>query len=541
LRAVEEIKADMEEARPLDRLICGDVGFGKTEVALRAAFKAIQDSKQVVILCPTTILAEQHYTTFQERLSAFPVKIDVITRFDNGKELEKKLDRVKTGSVDIVIGTHRLLQKDVVFNDLGLVVIDDEQRFGVAHKEQFKKFRQGLDVLSMTATPIPRTLYMALARIRDMSIIETPPANRKAIETYVAEYTDELIQQSINRELSRGGQIFFVHNRIRDIEEWAYRIQELVPEAKISIGHGQMDKTELEKVMREFTRGITDILLCTTIIESGLDIPNANTIIINRPELMGLSQLYQLRGRVGRGDRKGFAYFLQPSKGTLSDTAEKRLKAILSHQEVGSGFRIAMRDLEIRGTGNILGAQQSGNVNAVGFELYCQMLSEAVANLEENPHEVPSMPQQSTTVELPIAAFLPEEFISHLPQRLGIYQRLATIFTLEDCQSIEQEIIDRFGPLPEEVENLLFVVRIKVKAQIAYIEAITSDSNAIILRMSQPVGGARLALQKVLGPNLKVGEFLIRIPKLVAWNKMLEETLSRLIKFRNQLLEMANV
>lgn len=540
LKAIEEIKADMEEPRPLDRLICGDVGFGKTEVALRAAFKAIQDGKQVAILCPTTILAEQHNTTFQERLSAFPVNLEVITRFDSGKDLERKLLKVTDGSVDIVIGTHRLLQKDVNFNDLGLVIIDDEQRFGVAHKEQFKKFRQGLDVLSMTATPIPRTLYMALAHIRDMSVIETPPTNRKATETYVTEYTDELIRDSINRELSRGGQIFFVHNRIRDIEEWAYRIQELVPEAIVSIGHGKMDKKGLEKVMKQFIQGTIDILLCTTIIESGLDIPNANTIIINRPELMGLSQLYQLRGRVGRGERKGFAYFLQPSNRTLSEAAEKRLRAILSHQEVGSGFRVAMRDLEIRGTGNILGAQQSGHVHAVGFELYCQMLAEAVANLEENPQSLTTLPQQSILVELPIPAFLPEEFIPHLPQRLGIYHRLASIFTLEDCLSIEQELADRFGPLPEEVRNLIFVVKIKVQARTAHIESITADSKFIILRMVQPVGGARFALQNSLEPHVRVGESSIRIPKSAGWEEMLEKSLSTFIEFRDQLLSIAN-
>ena len=540
LKAIEEIKADMEEPRPLDRLICGDVGFGKTEVALRAAFKAVQDGKQVAVLCPTTILAEQHNTTFQERLAAFPVKLEVITRFDSGKDLEGKLLGISNGSVDIVIGTHRLLQKDVNFNDLGLVIIDDEQRFGVAHKEQFKKFRQGLDVLSMTATPIPRTLYMALARIRDMSVIETPPTNRKATETYVTEYTDDLIRDSINRELNRGGQIFFVHNRIRDIEEWAYRIQELVPEAIVSIGHGKMDKKGLEQVMKKFTQGTIDILLCTTIIESGLDIPNANTIIINRPELMGLSQLYQLRGRVGRGERKGFAYFLQPSEKNLSEAAEKRLRAILSHQEVGAGFRVAMRDLEIRGTGNILGAQQSGHVNAVGFELYCQMLAEAVSNLEENPNSLAILPQQSILVELPIPAFLPEEFISHLPQRLGIYHRLASIFTLEDCSSIEQELIDRFGPLPEEVRNLIFVVKVKVQARTAHIESITSDSKTIILRMMQPVGGARIALQNSMGPQVRVGESSIRIPQSVGWKEMLEKSLSIFTKFRDQLLSIAN-
>ena len=379
LEAIDAVKESMEAPHPMDHLVCGDVGYGKTEIAVRAAFKAVQDGLQVAVLCPTTILAQQHYATFADRLSPYPVRIEVLSRFRTHQEQVAIIQRLRDGEVDIVIGTHRVLQKDVHFSKLGLVVVDDEQRFGVVHKEWFKQLRREVDVLTLTATPIPRTLSMALAGVRDMTTVHTPPQERQPVRTFVCDYSESVVQEALLRELDRGGQVFFLHNRIRTIHEWADRIQKLAPQAKVAVGHGRMDEEELASVMNDFMEGRTDVLVCTTIIEAGLDLPNANTILVHRPEMLGLAQMYQLRGRVGRGARHAYAYFLITPGVPMTEAAQKRLKAMLAYQELGAGFRIAMKDLEIRGAGNILGPEQSGHVHAIGFDLYTRLLEEAVA------------------------------------------------------------------------------------------------------------------------------------------------------------------
>ena len=380
-RTIEEVKADMESPKPMDRLVCGDVGYGKTEIALRAAFKAVMDGKQVAVLVPTTVLAQQHYATFSQRLSAFPTRVEVLSRFRTPQEQRSVVDRLADGQVDICIGTHRLIQRDVRFKELGLVIVDEEQRFGVAHKERLKRMRSEVDVLTLTATPIPRSLHMALAGVRDMSTMETPPEERLPIKTYVSEMSDTLIREAILREIDRQGQVYFLHNRVYNIDYMARHLSRLVPEARVGVGHGQMNEGDLENVMLEFAEGKLDVLVCTTIIESGLDIPNVNTLIINRADTLGLSQLYQLRGRVGRSARRAYCYLMVPPSGSLTEPAEKRLRAMLDASELGAGFRIAMKDLEIRGAGNILGAEQSGNIHAVGFDLYTRLLSNAVEEL----------------------------------------------------------------------------------------------------------------------------------------------------------------
>ena len=466
------------------------MGYGKTEVAIRAAFKAVQDGKQAAMLCPTTVLAQQHYATFAERLSPFPVKVEVLSRFRTDLEQRQVTEGLRTGAVDIVIGTHRLIQKDIAFKDLGLMVIDDEQRFGVAQKERFKQLRREVDVLTMSATPIPRTFYMALAGLRDMSTISTPPELRQPVRTFVSEYSDDLVRQAVLRELDRDGQVFFVHNRVRSIDEWASRIQELVPEARVGVGHGQMPEDQLAAVMTDFLHGKIDVLVCTTIIEAGLDIPSANTLIAHSPELLGLSQMYQLRGRVGRGGHAAYAYFLVPRGKRLSEAAAKRLKAILAHQELGAGFRLAMKDLEIRGAGNILGPEQSGHVHAVGFDLYCRLLEEAVEELRQPPdgeeRQPPPPPQAS--VDLPLPAFIPQEYVPDLAQRLGVYQRLARTTAVEEVDSLGDELRDRFGPLPEEVEHLLYVVRIKILAGSTGVDSVAREGGSAVLRTARAHG-----------------------------------------------------
>ncbi|HEU4783841.1 MAG TPA: transcription-repair coupling factor, partial [Ktedonobacterales bacterium] len=411
LRAITEVKEDMERARPMDRLVCGDVGYGKTEVALRAAFKAVLDQRQVAVLVPTTVLALQHFNTFAQRLRPYPVRVELLSRFRSEKEQREVLADLVDGKVDIVIGTHRLLQKDVAFAQLGLLVIDEEQRFGVGHKERLKQMRTEVDVLTLTATPIPRTLYMALSNVRDMSVIETPPQERLPIRTFIRESDDDLIRESILREIDRGGQVFFVHNRVRGIQAIADKIRRLVPEAKVAVGHGQMPEDALEHVMLDFSAGETNVLVCTTIIENGLDIPNANTIIVNNSAFFGLSQLYQLRGRVGRAQQQAYAYFLYNKEQKLTPVAEKRLRAIFEATELGAGFRIAMKDLEIRGAGNLLGAEQSGNMNAVGFDLYSRILAEEIARMQGARKEAPIL-QPVVSIELPIGAFIPDEYIN---------------------------------------------------------------------------------------------------------------------------------
>lgn len=541
--AIDAVKEAMEAPHPMDHLVCGDVGYGKTEIAVRAAFKAVQDGMQAAVLCPTTVLAQQHYATFAERLRPFPVKVEVLSRFRTPQEQHEVIEKLRTGEVDIIIGTHRLVQKDVEFKDLGLVVVDDEQRFGVAQKEWLKRLRQEIDVLTLTATPIPRTLSMALAGIRDMSTIHTPPEQRRPVRTFVSEYADDLAREAVLRELDRGGQVFFVHNRIRDIHEWAARIQDLAPQARVAVAHGRMHEDELAAVMADFMAGKADVLVCTTIIEAGLDLPNVNTIIIHRPELLGLAQMYQLRGRVGRGDRSALAYFLTPPDRQITEAAEKRLKAILAYQELGAGFRIAMKDLEIRGAGNILGPEQSGHLHAVGFDLYTRLLEEAVEDLREERGEQPPEHRRPTppqvVVSLPLQAYIPEDYLADLPQRLGVYQRLALASDTEEVVVLGEELRDRFGPPPDPVANLLYTVRVKVLAGAAGVEAVTREGDQIALRLKEPVGGARTLLQRDLGAVASVGQSLVRVPARGRWTEVVAWTLERLAAFRERVLGMA--
>jgi transcription-repair coupling factor (superfamily II helicase) len=527
IRAVLETKQDMEMAKPMDRLICGDVGYGKTEVALRAAFKAVMDSAQVAILVPTTVLAQQHFQTFNERLTAFPINLGVLSRFRTEREQEEVIAGLKQGTIDIVIGTHRLLQKDVSFRNLGLLVIDEEQRFGVVHKEYLKKMRQELDVLTLTATPIPRTLYMSLSGVRDMSTMDTPPEERLPIKTYISEYNERLIREAILRELDRGGQVFFVHNRVASIHRVASALGALVPEAEIAVAHGQMHEESLEHVMLEFSQGNVDILVSTTIIESGLDMPNVNTLILNDADKLGLAQLYQLRGRVGRGTNRAYAYFLYGKGKRLTPQAQRRLKTIFEATELGSGFRIAMRDLEIRGAGNILGAAQSGHISSVGFDLYCRLLQEAVAGLREGGIKRTS-PLQSLTIDLPMQSYIPPEYVSDIDMRLTLYQRLAKLSTTQQVADMADELKDRFGPLPSQVANLFYAIEVKILAVDVGIESIDTDDKSIVLRMVEGKKVDKALLEKTLGDVVKAGTNQVRldIKRLGSrWRKALLQTL----------------
>ena len=513
MRAIDEVKGDMETTRPMDRLICGDVGYGKTEVALRAAFKAVNEGMQVAVLVPTTVLAQQHYATFAERLAPYPVKVEVLSRFRTPKEQAAVIDAAAAGRADIVIGTHRILQKDVSFHNLGLVIIDEEHRFGVAHKERLKQMRAQVDVLTLSATPIPRTLHMALAGVRDMSVIHTPPEARLPVKTFVSEDSAELIREAILREMERDGQVFFLHNRVRTIHQTAEELSRLVPEARLLVGHGQMPEAELEDVMVAFADRKADVLVCTTIIESGLDLPNVNTIIIDRADRFGLAQLYQLRGRVGRGDHRAYAYLLLPSHNELTEAAGQRIHAILEANELGAGFRIAMRDLEIRGAGNLLGADQSGQIHAVGLNLYSELLRDAVAELQRqggpNPQhsglsDEPAAPPPR--IDLPIPASIPDDYIAHLPARLAFYQQLAGISRRDRIAPVQAELQDRFGPLPPSVANLLAVTDLRCLGAAAGVEAMTGGNDGVItVIFRQPVGDARQPLQNRMGPGVKVG------------------------------------
>ena len=460
LRAADEIKSDMERSKPMDRLLCGDVGYGKTEVALRAVFKAVMEGKQVAVLAPTTILAQQHYNTFQDRLAGYPVVVEVLSRFRTTRQQRQVLQELERGTVDIVIGTHRLLQEDVRFKDLGLLVVDEEQRFGVAHKERLKVLSKNVDVVTLSATPIPRTLHMSLVGMRDTSILETPPEDRYPVQTYVLEEDPVLIREAIRRELGRGGQVFFVYNRIFDMERVSFWLQGLVPEARIAVAHGQIREEQLEQVMLDFMNHEYDVMVCTTIIENGLDIPNVNTLIVKESGMMGLAQLYQLRGRVGRSNRVAYAYFTYRKDKVLGEAAEKRLSAIREFTELGSGFKIAMRDLEIRGAGNILGAEQHGHIAAVGFDLYSRLLEEAVreARGEEAPRQV------EASIELPVEAYIPDTYIPDANQKVAIYKRIAGLSSLDEIPDLEDELVDRFGDLPGPVCNLLAVAKIRVLA-----------------------------------------------------------------------------
>ena len=480
LEAIEAVKEDMESNKIMDRLICGDVGYGKTEVAIRAAFKAAQESKQVVFLVPTTILAQQHYNNFVQRMKDYPVRVDLLCRFRTPAEQKKTLTDLKKGLVDILIGTHRVLSKDVQFKDLGLLIIDEEQRFGVTHKEKIKQLRENIDVLTLTATPIPRTLHMSLVGIRDMSVLEEAPMERVPIQTYVMEYNEEMVREAISRELARGGQVYYVYNRVNTIVEMANKIASLVPEARVAFAHGQMKERELEKIMYEFISGEIDVLVSTTIIETGLDISNVNTMIIHDADNLGLSQLYQLRGRVGRSNRTAYAFLLYRRNKMLREVAEKRLHAIREFTDLGSGFKIAMRDLEIRGAGNLLGAEQHGHMEAVGYDLYCKMLNESVRELkgETQPEE-----EFDTVIDLDIDAFIPERYIKNEFQKLDVYKRIATIENEEEYDDMLEELMDRFGEPPKAVQNLLMAANLKALAHKAWLTEIAQKGDQIRFTM----------------------------------------------------------
>jgi transcription-repair coupling factor (superfamily II helicase) len=602
LKALIDVKHDMEQVQPMDRLICGDVGFGKTEVALRAAFKAIQDGKQVAVLVPTTVLAQQHFDTFTRRMAAFPVTIELISRFRSPKEQDAILQKLERGEIDIIIGTHRLLSKDIHFKDLGLLVVDEEQRFGVRHKERIKQLRANVDVLTLTATPIPRTLHMALAGIRDLSVIDTPPEDRVPIKTYVLPYEDQLVRESILREMDRGGQIYFVHNRVQSIYHVADKLRQLVPEAEIGVGHGQLEEHQLERVMLDFFSGKDDVLVCTTIIESGLDVPNANTIIIDDATNYGLAQLYQLRGRVGRSAQRAYAYLFYKGDHRMTPEAQERLQAIQEATELGAGFRIAMRDLEIRGAGNLLGAEQSGHIAAVGFDLYSRLLEQAVKTMKAqlvasnykqpeqgdretgrqgegeaelveketrrggdkesvglgNSAEIspsPSLPVSLSkrkqpqvkvdekvliaplvTLDLPLDAFLPPEYIPDDRVRLAVYQHMAEAQTPRAVRELRQELRDRFGELPEPALNLLTWLQIKSQALAAGVNSIVTTAEEFIVRLPEGSPMDREKLRRRFGrdPSVRVGPQFVRLDRRSlgehAWPDALTGVLETLAK-----------
>ena len=508
-QSIVEVKRDMEQPKPMDRLVCGDVGYGKTEVAVRAAFKAVLDGEQVAVLVPTTVLAQQHDATFRERLAAYPVRVEMLSRFKTHAEQSKIVEGLQTGSVDIVIGTHRLLSRDIRFRDLGLVVIDEEQRFGVRHKEKLKQLRATVDVLTMTATPIPRTSHLALAGIREMSIINDPPEGRMPIITQALPYDDDLIREAVLRELDRNGQVYFVHNRVESIGHIAARLQRLVPSARIAVAHGQLREEKLEQIMLDFYAGEYDLLVCTTIIESGLDIPNVNTIIIDHAERFGLAQLYQLRGRVGRSDRQAYAYLTWTPFKHITDTAEKRIAAIREFSDLGSGFKLALRDLELRGAGNILGPEQHGFLIAVGFDLYCQMLADAV---KEEKGE-PTKPLGQVSIDLPADGYLPEEYVPSLNQRIGFYRRMAGVRDFESLNDLRNEMRDRFGrPLPACVQNLFRIIGLKLRCFAAGIESIATEGNRATIKL---MAGRKFSppLVRRLSQGMRRSQWSSRLPK----------------------------
>jgi transcription-repair coupling factor (superfamily II helicase) len=476
-RAIEETLAGLQGKKPMDRLICGDVGYGKTEVAMRAAFLAVEGGKQVAVLAPTTILAQQHLQTFRRRFRDHPVRIEMVSRFLTVKEIPQVLAATAKGAVDVIIGTHRLLQKDVQFKELGLVIIDEEHRFGVKDKERLKKLRELVDVVSLTATPIPRTLHMSMVGIRDLSIIETPPLDRLAVQTYLTRYDERVIRDAILRELERGGQVFFLHNRVETIDRLALKLADLVPEARMAVAHGQMRPKNLEKVMVDFLENKTHVLVCSAIIESGLDFPNANTIIINRADQFGLAQLYQLRGRVGRSHRHAYAYLLIPGEKTITPDAERRLRALQEIDGLGGGFKLALHDLEIRGAGNLLGEQQSGQITAVGFELYTEMMEKAVSELKGE--EV--APEVDPEIRLGISAYFPDSYIPDANQRLYFYKRLASLSTPVELEELKEEIMDRFGPYTAVVHNLFLVMNLRRVLKEVLVQQISVSDGKVYL------------------------------------------------------------
>ena len=481
LSAIEDTKRDMESHRIMDRLICGDVGYGKTEIAIRAAFKAVQEGKQVVYLVPTTILAQQHYNSFKERMEHYPVEIAMLSRFCTPKEQKRIFDGLKNGTIDIVIGTHKVLSKNIKYKNLGLLIIDEEQRFGVKQKEKIKQLKKDVDVLALSATPIPRTLHMSLAGIRDMSVLEVPPVDRRAIQTYVMEYNEELVREAIERELGRGGQVYYVYNRVNNIDEVAAGLQRLLPNATVEYAHGQMGERQLETIMSGFINKEIDVLVSTTIIETGLDIPNVNTMIIQDAQLFGLSQLYQLRGRVGRSNRTAYAFLMYRRNSILKEEAEKRLKAIREFTDLGSGFKIAMRDLEIRGAGNLLGAEQSGHMESVGYDLYCKMLNEAVLTMKGEQQEVDTF---TTSIDLSIDAYIPETYIKSESEKLSWYKRIATIETQEESEDMIEEMTDRYGDTPAPLIRLMDVALLREEAHQAWLLSIEQKGSKILFTMN---------------------------------------------------------
>lgn len=508
LQVIEEVKRDMEQPIPMDRVVCGDVGYGKTEIAVRAAFKAIQDGKQVAVLVPTTLLVQQHFKTFSERYSPFPIRLGSLSRFQSDKENKQVLKSLEDGTLDIVIGTHRLLSKDVVFRNLGLVIVDEEQRFGVEHKEHLKALRTNVDVLTLSATPIPRTLEMSLTGIREMSTIATPPESRHPILTYVGAYQPNQVRASIRRELLREGQVFYVHNRVRSITEAASRVQDLVPEARVAIAHGQMNEHELEKIIVDFWNKQFDVLVCTTIVESGLDIPNANTLIVERADLFGLSQLHQLRGRVGRGRERAYAYFLFPENGNLTDMAHDRLSSVAAFTDLGSGMQIAMKDLEIRGAGNLLGGEQSGHIAEVGFDLYVRLVGEALSEFKGEPEATSEI-----RIELPITAYLPHDYVDSERLRMDVYQRLAAADTLDDVEAIRTEIEDRFNDLPIEVSYLIEVAKLRIFMKSRGINEIVASGKHVRFAPVMLPESMQLKLKRLFpGSILKVSQSQVLIP-----------------------------
>ncbi|MFQ5857621.1 MAG: transcription-repair coupling factor, partial [Anaerolineae bacterium] len=573
LQAIEDIKRDMESERPMDRLLVGDVGFGKTEVAVRAAFKALMDGKQVAVLVPTTVLAQQHFNTFQERLRPFPIVVEMLSRFRSASEQDKILKRLQGGEIDVIIGTHRLIQKDVAFKDLGLLIVDEEHRFGVKAKERLKKLRTMIDVLSMTATPIPRTLHMSLTGVRDMSTIDTPPDERLPITTQVTEWDDELIRRAILRELSRGGQVFFVHNRVATIEYMAERLRRLVPEAYFAIAHGQMHEDQLATTMLAFAAGDIDVLVCTSIIESGLDIQNANTLIVDGAHMFGLAQLYQLRGRVGRGAQRAYAYFLYNEHRDLPEDARKRLQTLMEATDLGAGFRIAMRDLEIRGAGDLLGSRQHGHISAVGFDLYTRLLAQAIkeSKADRSPDDdqassrEPALSPSASlrtglskgsargavpdrgaavdadsaglpTINLPIDAYLPESYVSEDHIRLRLYRRMSQVSSMDDVLAMQRELKDRFGDLPVEAQNLMFLLRLKVLAARAGAQYVTREGKTIVIKLAGAGPQQRAAILRRFDGRLRVGRDQVWMPLVTRagqWRRDLERALEDLAESVN--------
>lgn len=541
LKAIKEVKADMETARPMDRLLCGDVGYGKTEVALRAAFKAVMDDKQVAILVPTTVLAQQHFETFKQRLSTYPINVEMLSRFRTPKEQDEIILKLALGEVDIVIGTHRLLTADVTFKDLGLVIIDEEQRFGVTHKEHFKKLRTEIDVLTLTATPIPRTLYMALTGARDISIINTPPAERLPVITHIGPYSPRIVRQAITREMERGGQVFFLHNRVQTIEAMQTHIRSLVPEARIAIAHGQMQEHELSSVMTRFTHAEIDVLLCTSIIESGLDIPNANTLIVDRGDTFGLAQLYQLRGRVGRGNHRAYAYFFRHRKKAPTVEGQERLETIAENTQLGAGYSIAMRDLEMRGAGEMLGTRQSGYIASVGFHLYTRMLSQAVREIRKDKKDTKILEKvfefarehNPVSVDLPLAVNIPLGYVPDQLLRLQLYRRIASIADETELDQLAEEFKDRFGKIVKPVENLFYQIRVRILGEKAGLASITNEGEQIVLRFPIPLEGVTLKELPPIGYQTRPGKnsYWMRFnPDSDEWKGRLLTVLNEIIK-----------